>query len=200
MGSRLPSPRAAAQCQRDSLVPRFSKVFLGRGCSAEMQVRCQASCRGALGPPHQGAPCVSESGEDSEGLGGNPLFRRQSPLLRLVSPTWGKLTAVRVVICLSVCLSFWGRVRGELVTEHRSRRAPLQAGGGGAGGCSNFPLQGSGPGEQPGPSPEGVKRRFPSLLHTLYCVLLAAAGLVSFLLLETSSTDRSHPRRVEDSE
>lgn len=129
MGSRHPSPRAAAQCQRDSLVPRFSKVFLGRGCSAETQVRGQASCRGALGPPHQGGPCVSETGEDSEGLGGNPLFRRQSPLLWLVSPSRGKLTAVGVVICLSVCLSFWGRVRGVLVTEHRSRRAPLQAGG-----------------------------------------------------------------------
>lgn len=128
MGSWLPSPRAAAQCQRDSLVPRFSKVFLGRGCSAEMQVRCQASCRGALGPPHQGAPCVSESGEDSEGLGGNPLFRRQSPLLRLVSPSWGKLTAVRVVICLSVCLS--GAELGEswlLSTGHGG--LPFRQGG-----------------------------------------------------------------------
>lgn len=84
-----------------------------------------------------------------------------------------------------------------------------------AGGCSDLPPQGSGPGgplecsrwpvdpwpgEQPGLSPEGLRRRFPSLPHILYCILLTMAGLVSFLLLETSSTARYHPRRMEDGE
>ena len=102
-----------------------------------------------------------------------------------------------------------------LVTEHGSRRAPFQVVGGIAGGCSDFPPQGSRPGgplecsrwpvdpwpgEQPGLSPEGLRRHFPSLPHILYCILLTMAGLASFLLLETSSIARYHPRHVEDGE
>lgn len=56
------------------------------------------------------------------------------------------------------------------------------------------------PGEQPGLSPEDLRRRFPSLPHILYCILLTMASLVSFLLLETFSIARYHPRHMEDGE
>lgn len=81
---------AAARRQRGSLGPRFPRRLW-----ADDALQNAVPAAGPLGAApaftaeaHQGrmgGAWASETGEDAKGLGGNPLFRQQSPLPRLVA-------------------------------------------------------------------------------------------------------------------